>query len=158
MTSHDARLAQILLAPSQHSNYFALTAILEYDLAKQSNEQVSRVAKTADHPAKLPAYHCCPRLAFPAFQPAGCHSCLWRKTTCVANTDVSKKISKCQQLKTWSLQKNTPALLYLNRSSIYMLGQCKWGSNSNVLKSNQSCMCPWTCPIFLWCSIMSSNM
>ena len=88
MTSHDARLAQILLAPSQHSNYFALTAILEYDLAKQSNEQVSRVAKTADHPAKLPAYHCCPR---PAFQPAGCHSCLWRKTTCVANTDVSRK-------------------------------------------------------------------
>ena len=39
MTSHVARLAQILLAPSQHSNYFALTAILslrvEYDLAKE---------------------------------------------------------------------------------------------------------------------------
>ena len=76
MTSHDARLAQILLAPSQHSNYFALTAILEYDLAKQSNEQVSRVAKTADHPAKLPAYHCCPRPAFqPASQPAAIVAC-----------------------------------------------------------------------------------
>ena len=72
MTSHDARLAQILLAPSQHSNYFALTAILEYDLAKQSNEQVSRVAKTADHPAQLPAY--CYRLNADAI--AGCHSCL----------------------------------------------------------------------------------
>lgn len=73
MTSHDARLAQILLAPSEHSNYFALTAILEYDLAKQ----ISSGASSAEG-----------------------------KTTCVANTDVSKKISKCQQLKTWSLQKH----------------------------------------------------
>ena len=94
MTSHDARLAQILLAPSQHSNYFALTAILRV------------------WPSKAKQRNCClvvpPAIRLPIRPLAG-------KTTCVANTDVSKKISKCQQLKTWSLQKTPPTRQLLPR-------------------------------------------
>ena len=59
MTSHVARLAQILLAPSQHSNYFALTAIL-------TATTTAAAATIEVWPSK-------------------------GKTTCVANTDVSRK-------------------------------------------------------------------
>ena len=60
MTSHVARLAQILLAPSQHSNYFALTAILT------ATTTTAAAATIEVWPSK-------------------------GKTTCVANTDVSRK-------------------------------------------------------------------
>ena len=46
MTSHVARLAQILLAPSQHSNYFALTAILSTIEVWPSKGKTTCVAKT----------------------------------------------------------------------------------------------------------------
>ena len=46
MTSHVARLAQILLAPSQHSNYFALTAILSTIEVWPSKGKTTCVANT----------------------------------------------------------------------------------------------------------------
>ena len=46
MTSHVARLAQILLAPSQHSNYFALTAILTTIEVWPSKGKTTCVANT----------------------------------------------------------------------------------------------------------------
>ena len=63
MTSHVARLAQILLAPSQHSNYFALTAILT---TTTTTTAAAATATIEVWPSK-------------------------GKTTCVANTDVSRK-------------------------------------------------------------------